>query len=179
MSRHLYLLPSVGEAVRGVCDLAASPVDGIAGPEGVFGRTLSAVSPQNPYRAPSLPPGERAAEIEAHLLKLEAVLADRRGPLMQQGSILDMSAQLTQIARVLEPVAMTDAEGAAVLARVVAFLSDQDVAERLGTLVPDNDELLEELDEMLGKYGVSERERPFILHRIDDILNHVEEKTAA
>ena len=90
-----------------------------------------------------------------------------------------MGAKLTRIAEVLDGVSLEAEQREAMLARLIAFLSNRSIAERLGTDVPDTGELMEQLDRMLEESGVLENERVVMLQQIDDILNGLEERTAA
>ena len=169
----------VGGAINGVCNLGASLIDGVIGPQGVFAKTLEAVSAANPFASPGLPPGERASELEAHLMRLEELIKERRGMLMQEGGVLDVHVQLTEIARLLENAPLTTSEREATFAKVVAFLSNHSIAERLGTTAPDQGKFLEELNELLAGYDLSETQSRGIIQQISDVLHRVEEKTAA
>ena len=179
MSGMLGLLPVVGDAVEGICGLGLNLVKGVAGPDGLFGRTLNAVCAANPYQDDGVAPGDRAAALEAHLVRLEKLVAERTESLLKQTAVLDASDKLTRIAEVLQGVSLDAEEREAVLARVIAFLSNKSIAERLGTDVPVPGELIEQLDRMLEEFGVLEHERLPMLQQVDDILNGVEERTAA
>ena len=169
----------VGGAINGVCELGARLIDGVVGPDGVFAKTLEAVSAANPFASPGLPPGERVSELEAHLIQLERMIQERRGMLAQEGSVLDVSTQLTEIAKVLDDAPLTTSEREAAFAKIVAFLSNRGIAQRLGTTAPDEGQFLEDLNNLLDGFDLQESQVRGIMQQVTDVFNGVEEKTAA
>ena len=172
MTGHLETLPIVGQAVNGLCDLGSSLV-GNARDGQLFAKTLSALSTSNPFSSQTAP-GEMAGDMEAKLLELQGLLEERVGMLKQQAKLLDRSGQLSEIARSLREANLTKEEQEAVIAKVVAYLSSKDVAERMNTTPPDQGELLDEVSKMLEKFDVSEPDRLPILQNIDDVLIQLE-----
>ena len=177
MTGHLETLPIVGSAINGLCDLGSNLLGGSQSDQ-LFAKTLSALSTSNPFSS-HVAPGEMAGDMEAKLLELRALLEERVDKLKQQAKLLDMSGQLSEIARSLRQANLTRKEQEAIIAKIVAFLSSKDVAERMNTTAPDQGELLNEISKMLEQFDVSEPDRLPILQNIDDVLIQLEGKTAA
>jgi len=175
----LEFLPLVGGAIDGLCNLGTTLVDGIVGPEGVFARTLDALSGNNRSGDSALASGELTRQLEAQLLHLEQLIAERRGMLLQQAGLMETNQKINKIAAALARTSLLKEQREAVLAAVTTFFSNQTVAEQLGTEKPDVGELSLKLDEMLKQFNLQEPERLPVLQQIEDVLNGVEERTAA
>ncbi|HUV38362.1 MAG TPA: hypothetical protein VMY39_02055 [Planctomycetota bacterium] len=175
----LELLPFVGGAVEGLCNLGSNLVDGILGPEGVFAQTLDALSGGNRFRDPGLAPGEQARMLEEQLLRLEQLIAERRGMLSQQADLLSTTQKIQHIAAALARTSLTKEGREAVLASVTTFLSNATIAEQLGTEKPQVGDLSVQLDAMLQQFNLPEQERLAVLQKVQDVLNGVEEQKAA
>ncbi len=135
-------------------------MDGILDPHAVFDKTMAASSEANRFRYPSVPPGERALELEGQVLRLERLLSDR-------------------VTGALERANLTCAEREAVVAKVLAFLSDRRVAERLGTPKPDADAFRAEVDGMLERFDASPEARAEVIHEIERALDATKHRRAA
>ena len=175
----LELLPMMGGAIDGLVNLGTNLVDGVLGPEGVFARTLDAISGNNRFQDPGLAPGEQARQLEAQLLKLEELIAERRGMLTQQSGMLETNQKLNQVAGALGRTNLAKEQREAVLAAVSAFLSNQSIAQQLGKPSPEFGDLSPTLDALLTQFNLQEAERVPVLQQVQDVLNGVEERTAA
>ena len=100
-------LPFVGEAIGGICNLGASLVDGVIGPDGVFAQTLRAVTNGPDVSVGGLDSTEAKAQLQAELLRLEEMIAQRRGMLQAQTGQLRVSQQLGSIAQLIGPLPLT------------------------------------------------------------------------
>lgn len=130
------------------------------GSQGIFSQSLQAASGANPFCHPSLPPGERALDIEAQFLRCEGLISARAAEALQHANL-------------------TRSESEAVIARLVAFLSSRSVAGRLGTPMPDTSEMFADLDALLAQFGAVESQRAEVLDSLPHALDNTPHRRAA
>lgn len=132
--------------------LGSDMVNAVLGSQGLFGRTLETVASLNPFRLPGAPPGERAGNMEEHLAQLEALMTNQTGNQQDndQANLL-LEAKLLQLRQLLNDSALLDEERTAVFGKVATYLSNRQVAERLGSVPPEPAKFLEDLENTLSR----------------------------
>jgi len=144
------LLGMITQGLGGMFGLGDGIADTVLGLQGLFSKTLDAVSSLNPFGTPSAAPGARAEELEARLIRLEALLAQKNGLLetSQEDNLL-LQEKLTSLKQLLANSTLLEDQQTSVFGMVAGFLSNRDIAERLGKTEPDQALFLENLERTL------------------------------
>jgi hypothetical protein len=169
----------IGAGVSGVCDIGYAAVDGVVGPQGIFAKTLDAVGQVNPFRTPKVAPGERAFDLELKLMQLNQLLAQQRGTGADDAADGALRAKLDEVSTALAGADLTTGERDAIMARILAHLSNQNIAQKTGQLPPDDGQLLDDLKNLLKQYDIPEKDATLLVTQLGDIVRRTEEKTAA